>query len=148
MVYNRRMEDVQLRMIDLTLFYASLFRQALTRDDLWQRLLCGKKTLTRKDFDKEVTELLSKGFLWEEKGLISREKRQTRGNNQRVTAEKWQLVEQAVREIRHLPYVRGIGITGSLAFGNCREGDDLDFLIITAPGRVYWGRFFFAICGQ
>lgn len=41
-----------------------------------------------------------------------------------------------------IPSVRQVGITGSLAVGNIKDQDDIDFCIVCQPGTVWFTRFF------
>ena len=44
------------------------------------------------------------------------------------------------RRIAGLPFVRTIAVTGSLAASNADVGDDIDYMIVTARGRVWLTR--------
>jgi hypothetical protein len=43
----------------------------------------------------------------------------------------------ALRFVTHLPFVRMVAISGSLAHLNADDGADLDLFVITTPGRVW-----------
>jgi hypothetical protein len=44
--------------------------------------------------------------------------------------------------LKHLPFVRMVGLTGSLAMRNVGDGAarDIDLMVVTVPGRVWLGR--------
>ena len=61
---------------------------------------------------------------------------------------KWKITRRVVWWLAVLPYVRMIGVTGSLALNNtCRESD-LDLLIIVKRGRIWTARFFILLVTQ
>ncbi len=45
--------------------------------------------------------------------------------------------ERAARLLSRLPFVRLIGLNGSLVLGTAHRGSDIDFLIISEPGRIF-----------
>lgn len=45
-----------------------------------------------------------------------------------------------VRNLRWIPFVRGVFLSGSVAVGHPRTQSDLDFLIVVAPGRIWLSR--------
>ena len=64
---------------------------------------------------------------------------------------KWQFVARAARVFALVPWIQSVWLTGSLAAGAARSEDDLDFLVITDPQRLWLSRlcvlFFSLILG-
>lgn len=54
----------------------------------------------------------------------------------------WPQARKWAAFLARIPYVRMIAVTGSLAMNNCGPGADIDYLVITAPGRVWTARLF------
>ena len=47
-----------------------------------------------------------------------------------------------------LPFTRMVALTGSLAVLNCTDGADLDYMLITEPGRLWTARAFSVTLGR
>lgn len=49
----------------------------------------------------------------------------------------WKKAQRYIRIISRAPYVRGVLVTGSMSKGYNYRGGDVDFLVITQPGRLW-----------
>lgn len=71
---------------------------------------------------------------------------------QKIAIAKWKRIKKIALLLAGCPFLRGMIVSGSLAFGNTKPQSDIDLLIITAPGRIWTCRtflsFFLQIIGQ
>lgn len=132
-----RAESERLDLLD-ALIYGDVFNCAVTREELWQyaRVAIDRDQLSRRLRDDPILRriviernglycLRDRAALLDERpGRILRARRLQR--RARFVA----------RILRHLPFVRGLILTGSTSADDATELADIDLLVIVAAGRV------------
>jgi hypothetical protein len=125
-----------LRSVFHTLVYADVFDYPLTAGEVCRYLTSSKASI------EEIAQALANRDLFTQTGeyytLPGREAIvETRKQRAEVAARLWSRAARYARIIAKLPFVRMVAITGSLAMNNTDEGKDVDFMIITAPNRLW-----------
>ncbi len=126
-----------------TVTYGSIFDYPLTRDEVYRYLMAPGGS--RAEVDAAIDDALMRGNELESNGrflypsgqcnLVStRLRRAGCARAARAHARRY------ARLIWMLPYVRMVAITGSLAMDNVEDGDDIDLMIVTEPGRLWMTR--------
>ncbi len=126
----------------LTLAYTDQFEFPLREHEVWQRLPQAAK---KEDVKKALTSLVEKKVLFEKLGFFSLCDRQELyhvRHSRRNLSQAYQAdIATFISVVRKIPWVMAVFITGSLAMENARCDDDIDFMIITLPGRLWLSRF-------
>ena len=126
-----------------TLAYFDLFHYPVTIGEIRFFL---PQPLTSAELDQGLKQLLDGGliFMWEgfytvrnEPALIQRRKK---GNL--LAADMLRTAERVAALLVRFPYVRGVGVSGSLSKHYADEGSDIDLFIITAKNRLWIARSF------
>jgi len=125
-----------LRSIFHTLAYADVFDYPLTAPEVCRYLTASKASLA------EVTRALANRTLFAQTGvyytLAGRAAIvQTRKLRAEVAVRLWLRAARYARIMAKLPFVRMVAVTGSLAMNNTDEGKDVDFMIVSAPNRLW-----------
>jgi hypothetical protein len=120
-----------------TLVYYHLFRFPLTLDEVHR--------LSGQSGGPEVTQaaldwLEAHGVAGHENGHVflgdASQVEERKVASSRAEAAESRIASRA-RLIGRFPFVRGVGLSGSASKGVMRPGDDLDFFVVTAPGRLW-----------
>jgi predicted nucleotidyltransferase len=124
-----------------TLAYFDLFQYPLTEREVYFFL---PRHMPPASFEHALGELLEEGlvFTWDgfftlrnDPGLIRRRKT---GNA--LAARMLKTAERITVLLSHFPYVRGVGVSGSLSKQYADESSDIDLFIITSTGRLWIAR--------
>ena len=127
---------VVLRSVFHTLAYSDVFDYPLTAGEVWRYLTFRPASL------EDVTSALADESLFEQIGeyytlrgrSVTVEKRKQRA---KIAARLWPKAWRYGRLIASLPFVRMVAITGSLAMSNTDADQDVDYMLVTAPGRLW-----------
>lgn len=127
----------------LTVLYADIFDFPLTRDELFTFLVAN--TGSRSEVDAAVDRFLGDGQRLETDGsfVYLRGRAETvtsRLRRGRAADSSWRYARLYAHLIWALPYVRMVAVTGALAMDNVEADDDIDFLVVTEPGRLWMTR--------
>lgn len=124
-----------------TLAYADVFDQPLTLVDVHRYLVgvAAAPDTVRQELQQLVPERLTR-----REGLYMLRGRdelvETRRRRATVAARLWPDAVRYGRVLAQLPFVRMVAVTGSLTRDNVEAGSDIDYLVVTVPGRVWVGR--------
>jgi hypothetical protein len=124
----------------LAIAYGDVFDYAMTVEEI-QRYLVGARASTTIIRRIVIGEANQAGWLSRQGELVclaGREKLfEIRRRRQSSAKERWPAARAYGRILAGLPFVRMVAVTGSLAMDNLEAGGDIDYLIVTAAGRVW-----------
>lgn len=119
-----------------TLAYADVFDYPLSAHEVYRYLASTKASF------EEVAQALTDGTRFTRVGdyftLRGREGIvETRKQRAEIAARLWVKAARYGRIIASLPFVRMVAVTGSLSMNNTDEDKDVDYMIVTAPNRLW-----------
>jgi hypothetical protein len=126
-----------------TLLYADIFDYPLTVAEVHHYLIAAAATLETVRGAFESSPWL-KGRICLSHGYVTIRGRQAiadiRGERRQSSARLWLQARRWGALIGSLPFIRMVAVTGALAVDNSPPGDDVDYLIVAVPGRVWLAR--------
>jgi predicted nucleotidyltransferase len=127
-----------------TLVYADIFDFPLNFEELVRFLITPQKA-SPSLVQKKLSSLVSKGVGFRDGLYYLRGRRKIvalRSKRRSFNLSKIALAKKMAVFFKLIPWVRAIFLTGSLVRENASAEDDIDWLVITAPRRLWLTRFF------
>jgi len=135
-----------------TLAYSDIFSFPLKKEEIWQYLISSEKKPLKKEFEKSLRKLIKekavgkKGDFFYLKNRASFVKK--RKSLEKTNQKKLKIARRFAQKIKFIPWIKAILITGALAVSNAEDEDDIDFLIVTSPKRLWLTRFLLIIIAE
>jgi len=129
----------------LTLAYTQQFSYPLTPFELYIRLF-SSSYISVKYFVSQLQALIDSNFVVYSQGFLFLSFLSTAKINKLITirkqrsvysTKKWREAYSFIQFAKHIPFISGIAVTGSLSVDNAVINDDVDFLIITDKRRLW-----------
>lgn len=131
------MSDERLDLLD-ALVYGDAFDCAVTFDELWRyaRVAIGRDDLRRRLQDDPALRRLVVGrggfYCFEDRPDLLSQRLERARRARRLDRRG----HRVARFLRHVPFVRGVALTGSAAAGDADRDGDVDLLVTVARGRL------------
>src|ERR1041385_4454089 len=141
-----RTTDVHLEAADAavlhTLMYFDIFRHPLTTDEIHRNCQWHACSLT--DTAAALEKLFSCGIISHEDGFWFLEGNKNNISLRLERQDRAKLFQQKAKRfskfIASFPFVRAVSVSGSLSKGTMDKDGDIDYFIITQPGRLWVAR--------
>ncbi|MEM9820041.1 MAG: nucleotidyltransferase domain-containing protein [Bacteroidota bacterium] len=126
----------------MPLLYFEVFSYPLTLEEIYQ--FGHHPTTTLGELKAALAEMVKAGLIFNyQEFYLSRNQpewvEQRRQNNERAK-QALQRAKNMTQLIRRFPFVRGVALSGSLSKNVMPEDGDIDYFIITQPGRLWVAR--------
>ncbi len=138
------MSDTDLiQSIRSTLLYYDIFAYPLTCDEIFSFL--GVNSITPDTIRERIDEEIRSGRLHEHNGFVSIDSRiqslvERRLRMERYAQKHWRIARLMMHVIKRAPFVRSVIVTGTLSKNISDSTQDIDYFIITIPGRLWIAR--------
>ena len=144
------MNDIE-KSILKTIAYFDIFSRPLKEKEIFENLqkindrkevsfFKFKQILQNLELKKNIENKDNLYFLKGEKNIIEQRK-----NREETSERNWKKLEKISKKINHIPCLRRVFVSGSLAINNSNEKSDIDLLIIASASRIFTIRFFLTL---
>jgi hypothetical protein len=133
--------------IAMALLYSDIFSYPLTACEIFQRLSTQHESVA--DVEDVLRSMKSEGLVFQFDEYFSiRDERALAQRRNRGNERARSVLPRALKRGRLLfsfPFIRAVMISGSLSKNYMDEDSDVDFFVITEPGRLWVSRLFVAL---
>lgn len=140
-----------------TVHFFDIYDMPVTATQIWMYLIRAKTQYTRTPSLHEVTDALAESPYLAEKleqkfGYVVKKGRialvRERLRRHAIAQDKWKIVRRCAPFLAMMPFVKGLGGSGSLAVDNTKSSSDLDILVIVDAGRIWTTRLLLLVVSQ
>lgn len=120
--------------------YADVFEYPLAADEVYRYLVGVNATPETVLSRLNTSRVLCKYLTTDDEFYLLRGRDDivaTRCRRAHVAARLWPQAITYGRIIAHMPFVRMVAVTGALAVNNAAPNTDIDYFVVTAPGRLW-----------
>ena len=137
---STRVDGDLMKAITRTIAYADVFDYPLTIDEIHRRLVGTPASRAAVEHTICAAQAASRPFISVCNYYMLRGRGSlvaTRRRRAQVAARLWPAARRYGARIARLPFVRMVAVTGALAVDNVEPDADIDYLIVTKPGRLW-----------
>lgn len=123
-----------------TLLYYDIFGHPLSSDELF--VLLPRNSVSPGQLLEELTAMVHRGILEHQDGFYALANRHAdfgrlRRDREKLARRRLRTSYLMTHVIRRFPFVRGVFLSGDLSKGVASPDSDIDYVIVTAPGRLW-----------
>ncbi len=126
-----------------TIAYADIFNYPLSLQEI-ERYLIGMPASQDEIINAIYHNLQSLGLVQKKDEFFTLAGRESiivdRSQRTRIAGQLWPQAVRFGRWIARVPFIRMVAVTGALAVNNVTRGADIDYLLVTEPGRLWISR--------
>jgi len=134
-----------------TVAYYDVLSYPMTSFEIWKYLLTRNdiadgdgSEIALSDIVRELEEDEMKKHIGQHHGFYflkgRNELADERIKRNKISEEKFRIIEKVVKALRFVPFVRMAAVTGRVAMKNAKRKSDLDLLIVIEEGKIFTGR--------
>lgn len=151
---NKSSENLEKEILSTLIFYRILNVPCLTAFEIYRHLIVNGKKASLADIKDSLTDSPSircgNGFYRTNapKNITPTDCLDQRIRNAKTSAQKMKKAKSISRLLSIIPFIRSIGISGSVSMNGARPESDIDFFIISSKNRIWLTRLLTVILTQ